>query len=475
MAICNEHSVALTRIVGEQAALSEESDLGLYEYDGGVDRARPDLVLFPASSEQVSEILAYCSNHEIPVVARGAGTGLSGGAIPRAGGVVLSLVRMNRILEMSLEDEYLKVQPGVVNLDLSVALAPHGYFYAPDPSSQRACTVGGNVAENAGGPHTLVYGVTTNHVLGIEFVTAEGAIHVAGGPEGDMPGLDIRGLLTGSEGTLAVVTAIWVRIMRSPEAVEALLAIYDDPEQAGQSVSDIIGRGVLPIALEMMDGVMLRMVEEATQAGYPLDAAAILLVELAGPAEEIREQLPQIERICASAGARSIRIAANAAERALLWKGRKNAFGAIGRVSPTYYVQDGVVPRSRLPRVLGRIQEIARKHNLTISNIFHAGDGNLHPIILFNARKPGDPEKAKLAGDEILEICVAEGGTITGEHGVGMEKNELFGKLYSEALQNHLLHLKYQFDPSGVLNPGKLLPASQTLGRFENAMAAHSS
>ncbi|MCL4782569.1 MAG: FAD-binding protein [Bryobacterales bacterium] len=473
MAIGNAHRSALARMVGDEAVLTAESDLGLYEYDGGVDRARPEIVLFPASAEQVSEILAYCTRHEIPVVARGAGTGLSGGAIPRAGGVVLSLVRMNRILEMNLDDEYLKVQPGVVNLDLSIALAPHGYFYAPDPSSQRACTVGGNVAENAGGPHTLVYGVTSNHVLGIEFVTADGEVHVSGGPEGDLPGLDIRGLLIGSEGTLAVVTAIWVRIMRSPEAVETLLAVYDDPEQAGQSVSDIIGRGVLPIALEMMDGVMLRMVEEATNAGYPLDAAAILLVELAGPVEEIREQLPLIESICASAGARSIRIAADAAERALLWKGRKNAFGAIGRVSPTYYVQDGVVPRSRLPKVLGLIQEIARKHDLTISNIFHAGDGNLHPIILFNARKPGDLKKAEQAGEEILEICVAEGGTITGEHGVGMEKNELFGKLYSPVLQEHLLGLKCKLDPAGILNPGKLLPAAQTLSRFENLVATH--
>jgi glycolate oxidase len=314
--------------VGEKGALWQEPDLGLYEYDGGVDKARPDLVLFPRTAQQVAEILRYCTEHQLPVVARGAGTGLSGGAISRAGGVVVSLVRMNRILEMNLEDEYLKVQPGVVNLDLSVALAPHGYFYAPDPSSQRACTVGGNVAENAGGPHTLVYGVTTNHVFGVEYVTATGELLVAGGPESDLPGLDTRGLLIGSEGTLAVVTAVWVRILRAPEAVEALLAIYDDPEQAGQSVSDVIARGVLPIALEMMDGVMLRMVEEATHAGYPLDAAAVLLIELAGPAEEIREQLPLVAEICKSNGARTVRIAADAAERALLWKGRKNLLRA---------------------------------------------------------------------------------------------------------------------------------------------------
>ncbi len=473
MAMDIVHRAELTRLVGESAALGSEPDLCLYEYDGSQDKARPDLVLFPASREEVSAILAYCTRHRIPVVARGAGTGLSGGAIPRAGGVVLSLVRMNRILEMNLDDEYLKVEPGVVNLDLSLALAPHGYFYAPDPSSQRACTLGGNIAENAGGPHTLVYGVTTNHVLGLEFVTAGGGIHTAGGPEGDLPGLDIRGLLIGSEGTLAVVTAIWVRIMRTPESVETLLAVYDEPEQAGQSVSEIIGRGILPIALEMMDGVMLRMVEEATGAGYPLDAAAIVLIELAGPAEEIREQLPVVHSICEAAGARSVRVAASDAERALLWKGRKNAFGAIGRVSPTYLVQDGVVPRTRLPKVLGLIHQIAQRHNLTISNIFHAGDGNLHPIILFNARVPGDLERAKLAGDEILEICVAEGGTITGEHGVGMEKNELFGKLYSPALQEHLLGLKQSFDPAGILNPGKLLPAALTLGPFAPAGAVH--
>jgi glycolate oxidase len=473
MPITAEQRASLIRMVGEKGALWQEPDLGLYEYDGGVDKARPDLVLFPRSAQQVAEILRYCTEHQLPVVARGAGTGLSGGAISRAGGIVVSLVRMNRILEMNLEDEYLKVEPGVVNLDLSVALAPHGYFYAPDPSSQRACTVGGNVAENAGGPHTLVYGVTTNHVFGVEYVTATGEVLVAGGPETDLPGLDTRGLLIGSEGTLAVVTAVWVRILRAPEAVEALLAIYDDPEQAGQSVSDVIARGVLPIALEMMDGVMLRMVEEATHAGYPLDAAAVLLIELAGPAEEIREQLPLVADICKANGARTVRIAADAAERALLWKGRKNAFGAIGRVSPTYYVQDGVVPRSRLPKVLGFIQEVARKHELTISNIFHAGDGNLHPIILFDARKPGDLEKAKLAGDEILEICVAEGGTITGEHGVGMEKNELFGKLYPEALQEHLAALKLLLDPSWVLNPGKVLPTSRSLGPHRDLTEAH--
>jgi glycolate oxidase len=474
MAITAEQRSKLMGMVGERAALWKDTDLGLYEYDGGVDKARPDLVLFPHSAQQVANILRYCTQEQLPVVARGAGTGLSGGAISRTGGVVVSLVRMNQILEMNLEDEYLKVQPGVVNLDLSVALAPHGYFYAPDPSSQRACTVGGNVAENAGGPHTLVYGVTTNHVFGVEYVTATGEILVSGGPEADLPGLDIRGLLIGSEGTLAIVTAVWVRMMRSPEAVETMLAIYDDPEQAGQSVSDVIARGVLPIALEMMDGVMLRMVEEATHAGYPLDAAAVLLIELAGPAEEIREQLPVVAEICRSNGARTVRIAADAAERALLWKGRKNAFGAIGRVSPTYYVQDGVVPRTRLPKVLGFIQEVARKHDLTISNIFHAGDGNLHPIILFDARKAGDLDKAKLAGDEILEICVAEGGTITGEHGVGMEKNELFGKLYSEALQEHLAALKGLLDPSWVLNPGKLLPASRSLGPHQDRIGTHS-
>jgi len=463
----------LVGLVGDHAALWSENDLRLYEYDGGVDKARPDLVLFPYTATQVSKILAYCTQERIPVVGRGAGTGLSGGAVPVAGGVIVSLVRMNQVLEVNLEDEFLKVQPGVVNLDLTVLLQPHGFFYAPDPSSQRACTVGGNVAENAGGPHTLVHGVTTNHVLGLEFVTADGEIHVTGGPEGDCPGLDVRGFLIGSEGTLAIITAVWVRIMRNPEAVETMLAIYDEPEQAGASVSAIIGEGVLPIALEMMDGVMLRMVEEATHAGYPLDAAAILLIELAGPREEIRTQVPQVEEICRSQGAREFRIANGDAERALLWKGRKNAFGAIGRVSPTYYVQDGVVPRSKLPKVLRYIQEVADRYELTISNVFHAGDGNLHPIILFNAKKAGDLEKAKLAGDEILSRCVAEGGTITGEHGVGMEKNELFGDLYSQQLQEHLRDLKKAFDLEGILNPGKVLPKAVSMGKFSAQAVAH--
>lgn len=472
MPITETQRAYLANVVGEHAALWSESDLRLYEYDGGVDKSRPDLVLFPSSTAQVSKVLAYCTRQKIPVVGRGAGTGLSGGAIPRAGGVVLSMVRMNQVLETNLADEYLKVQPGVVNLDLSVMLQPHGFFYAPDPSSQRACTVGGNVAENAGGPHTLVYGVTTNHVLGLEFVTAEGEVHVSGGPEGDLPGLDVRGLVIGSEGTLAIVTAIWVRIMRLPEAVETMLAVYDDPEMAGQTVSAIIAEGVLPIALEMMDGVMLRMVEEATHAGYPLDAAAILLVELAGPREEISDQLQRVQAICSANGARQVRVAKDDAERALLWKGRKNAFGAIGRVSPTYYVQDGVVPRSKLPKLLKYIHEVGEKHGLTISNIFHAGDGNLHPIILFNARKEGDLDKAKLAGDEILSMCVAEGGTITGEHGVGMEKNELFGALYPEALQDHLAGIKLLFDPAGILNPGKLLPVARSMGEFQEVAHA---
>ncbi|MCU0227111.1 MAG: FAD-binding protein [Bryobacterales bacterium] len=473
MPITETQRAYLTNVVGEHAALYSESDLRLYEYDGGVDKSQPELVLFPSSTAQVSQVLAYCGKHRIPVVGRGAGTGLSGGAVPRAGGVVLSMVRMNRILETNLADEYLKVQPGVVNLDLSLTLQPHGFFYAPDPSSQRACTVGGNVAENAGGPHTLVYGVTTNHVLGVEFVTADGEVHVSGGPEGELPGLDVRGLLIGSEGTLGIVTAVWVKIMRIPEAVETMLAIYDDPEHAGLTVSAIIAEGVLPIALEMMDGVMLRMVEEATHAGYPLDASAILLIELAGAREEISLQLPRVREICLANGARAVKAAQDDAERALLWKGRKNAFGAIGRVSPTYYVQDGVVPRSKLPKLLQYIQTVADKHALTISNIFHAGDGNLHPIILFNNRKPGDLEKAKLAGDEILAMCVAEGGTITGEHGVGMEKNELFGELYPAALQDQLAAIKVALDPAGILNPGKLLPAARSMAGFQEVSHAH--
>ena len=451
----------LISLLGERSVLHHPEDLTLYEYDGGVDKRRPDFVVFPNSTEQVSAVVRLAAELRLPLTGRGAGTGLSGGAIPREGGIVISFARMNRILEIDLANERAVLQPGVVNLDISAAVDAAGYFYAPDPSSQRACTIGGNVAENAGGPHTLAYGVTTNHVLGLELVLADGTVAQTGGKETDLAGYDLTGLLTGSEGVMAFVTKIIVRLLRKPELVQTVLAIFNSSEAAGRAVAEITACAITPAAVEMLDGVMLRMVEEATHAGYPLDAAAVLLIELEGLREAVVEQLEQVQGACRRSGAREIRVAQNAAQRELLWKGRKNAFGAVGRVSPFYYVQDGVVPRTKVAPTLEFIGEVARRHGLAISNIFHAGDGNLHPIILFDARRPGDLEKAREAGEEILRFCVAAGGSITGEHGVGMEKIGLMPALFTPESLEMMSGLKTLFDPAGRLNPGKLLPTGK--------------
>ena len=451
----------LQAVVGLRGFLDRTEDLALYEYDGSVDKHRPDLVVFPQSTAQVAAIVKLCREAHVPLVGRGAGTGLSGGAIPREGGVMVAFARMNRILEIDLENERAVVQPGVVNLDITNAVQALGYFYAPDPSSQRACTIGGNVAENAGGPHTLAYGVTTNHVLGLEVVLPDGSIVETGGKEIDRGGYDLTGLLTGSEGTMVLVTKVIVRLMRKPEMVKTILAVYNTSDDAGRTVAQITARAITPVAVEMLDGVMLRMVEEATHAGYPLDAAAVLLVELEGLREAVEEQVEQVRAACEVSGAREFRVAQSAEERELLWKGRKNAFGAVGRVSPTYYVQDGVVPRTQIAPTLEFIGQVAERYGLLISNIFHAGDGNLHPIILFNARKPGELERARAAGEEILRYCISVGGSITGEHGVGMEKNELMGDLFSEPTLEMMARLKGLFDPECLLNPGKVLPTGR--------------
>ncbi len=451
----------ISALLGPQGYLDRPEDLALYEYDGSVEKARPDLVVLPRSTEDVSGVVKIAREFGVPVVGRGAGTGLSGGAIPRQGGIIVAFARMNRILEIDLANERAVVEAGVVNLDVTLAVQGEKYFFAPDPSSQKACTVGGNVAENAGGPHTLAYGVTTNHVLGLEVVLADGSVMWTGGKEADLPGYDLTGLLTGSEGTMALITKAVVRLMRQPEAVKTALAIYDTAEDAGRTVAEITARAITPVAVEMLDGVMLRMVEEATHAGYPLDAAAVLLVELEGLREMVEEQLEQVREACLASRAREFRVARSAEERELLWKGRKNAFGAIGRVSPSYYVQDGVVPRTKIAATLSFIAQVSREHGLTISNIFHAGDGNMHPIILFDARRPGDLEKARAAGRRILEYCIDAGGSITGEHGVGMEKNELMAKQFSLASLDMIRRFKTLFDPGCGLNPGKILPTGR--------------
>jgi glycolate oxidase len=455
----------LEQLLGSRGYLSKSEDLKLYEYDGGIDKARPDYVVFPQTTEDVVAIVKLANELAIPIVGRGAGTGLSGGAIARAGGIIISFARMNRILEIDLANERAVVQPGVVNIEITQAVEADGYFYAPDPSSQRACTIGGNVSENSGGPHTLAYGVTTNHVLAIEAVLPDGSVIDTGCGNSlgdyDLAGYDLSGLLVGSEGTMVLVTKIAVRLMRKPEAVITILAIYDRAEDAGDTVAQITARAITPAAIEMMDGPLLKMIEDSVHAGYPADAAAVLLIELEGMKEAVEEQIEHVKAACGSCSVREFRVAKTAEERELLWKGRKNAFGAVGRFSPAYYVQDGVVPRTQIAPTLKFIADVAQRHNLAISNIFHAGDGNLHPLIMFDPRTPGALETVRRASDEILEFCISVGGSITGEHGVGMEKMEMMERQFSSASLEMIGRFKSLFDPGCRLNPGKVLPTGR--------------
>ncbi len=464
-AACAPLQQRIEKILGPGGYLHKPEDLTLYEYDGGVDKSRPDLVVFPQSTEDVVAIVKLAAEVGAPIVGRGAGTGLSGGAIARAGGIVISFARMTRILEIDLANERAVVQPGVVNLDITAAVEADGYFYAPDPSSQRACTIGGNVSENSGGPHTLAYGVTTNHVLGLEAVLPDGSVIETGAGASlggyDLAGYDLTGLLVGSEGTMVLVTKIIVRLMRKPEVVKTILAIYECPEDAGDTVAEITARAITPVAIEMMDGPLLRMIEEATHAGFPPDAGAVLLIELEGVKEAVEEQTAEVRQACETCRVREFRVARTAEERELLWKGRKNAFGAVGRFSPAYYVQDGVVPRTQIAPTLRFIGELAERYGLPISNIFHAGDGNLHPLIMFDPRTPGALEKVRRARDEILEFCISVGGSITGEHGVGMEKMEMMGRQFSDASLEMIRRFKQLFDPGCRLNPGKVLPTGR--------------
>ncbi|GHO50042.1 FAD-linked oxidase C-terminal domain-containing protein [Ktedonospora formicarum] len=448
----------LTTLLGEQHVLHTPYDLALYEYDASIERGRPDVVVFPSTTQEVALIVKLANRYQIPVVPRGAGTGLSGGAIARSGGIIIVFTRMNRILDIDYENLRAVVQPGLVNLHLSNALTPQGFYYVPDPSSQRSCTLGGNVGENAGGPHTLLYGVTTNHVLGLEIVTTEGEIVDVGGWTYDSPGYDLTGLLIGSEGTLCIITKIIVRIVHLPETIKTLVAIFDNLDAASNTVSEIIASGVIPSAIEMMDQMILQAVEADTQAGYPMDAAAVLLIEAEGLYEAVEVQVRQVVSICEKHGARLVRIAADEAERQLLWAGRKNAFGAVGRISPEFYVQDGVVPRTQLPYVLRRVSEICQHYGLRVGNVFHAGDGNLHPLILFDSQIPGEIERVRLAGHEILQVCAEVGGSITGEHGVGLEKQAEMALIFSEADLRVMKQVRQACNPHQLFNPGKLFP-----------------
>jgi glycolate oxidase len=454
------------QIVGEGAVLWRPEDLMLYEYDGLSTQGKPDLVVFPSTTQHVSAVVKLANIHHLPVIARGAGTGLSGGAVVPSGGIVLGFSRMKKILAIDVENQRARVQPGVVNLDLSLAVADLGYYFAPDPSSQKACTLGGNVAENSGGPHTLAYGVTTNHVLGLELVLPSGEVIRTGSPYWDPPGYDLTGLFVGSEGTLAIVTEIIVRLMPKSEAVKTLLAIYDRVHDATSTVAAITAQGITPAALEMLDGFTLRAIEEATHAGYPLDSAAVLLIELEGLREAVEEESAQVEAVCRSHGVRHIRVAQNAAERDKLWQGRKNAFGAMGRISPNYYVQDGVIPRTRLPEMLDFIDEVGRRYGLRIGNIFHAGDGNLHPLIMFDARDAAQSARVLEAASEIMMECAAMGGSITGEHGVGIEKSELMPLIFSAGDLDLMRTIKAIFNPADSFNPGKVLPTGKMCGEL---------
>ena len=464
---------AVRAALREEDLVSEPEQLRTYECDGLTGhRVMPALVVLPRSTVEVQRIVRLCNEHLVPFVARGAGTGLSGGAVPVAGGIVISLARMNRILEVDLESGRVVVEPGVTNLAVTQAVAGEGFYYAPDPSSQQVCTIGGNVAENSGGAHCLKHGFTVTHVTALEVVLPDGELVHLGGKGLDPPGPDLMGLVIGSEGTLGIATRVTLRILRRPEAVRTLLAGFESTRAAGVAVSDVIAAGILAGAMEIMDRLTLEAAEAAVHPGYP-DAGAILLVELDGNAVQVEDDVSRVEAICRTAGATEIRVAETDAERVLFWKGRKAAFAAMGRVSHDYYVQDGVVPRTRLPEVLDRITALEAEYGLQVGNVFHAGDGNLHPLVLYDRRNPGEAERAKELAEAILEICMDVGGSLTGEHGIGVDKACRMPLMFSEADLETMHRLRRAFDPNGLSNPGKLFPTPRLCGEVPGPYRAH--
>ncbi len=461
------------RILGARHVISEPEQLRVYECDGLTGhRAIPELVVLPGSTEDVRAVVQACNREGVPFVARGAGTGLSGGATPLAGGLVVSLARMNRILEIDLASQRIVVEPGVANLDVTRAVAGEGFFYAPDPSSQQVCTIGGNVAENSGGAHCLKNGFTAHHVTGVTLVLPDGELVELGGKALDPDGPDLLGVVVGSEGTLGIVTRITLRLVRAPEAVQTLLAGFETTDAAGAAVSGIIAGGILPSALEMMDRLTIEAAELAVAPGYPAGAGAILLVELDGVSAQVEEDAVEVERICAECGAFEIRAATNDLARSLLWKGRRSAFAAMGRVATDYYVQDGVVPRTRLPGVLRRIEELSELHGLRVGNVFHAGDGNLHPLVLYDAAR-GETQQARLLAEAILDACLDAGGSLTGEHGVGMDKACSMPRMFSERDLEVFGRLRRAFDPQGLCNPGKVIPTPRLCGEVPGPYRVH--
>ncbi len=463
----------LAQLVGRSAVIVDANELAAYECDGLTGfKHPPDVVVLPKTADEVQAVVRLCQAEGIVFIPRGAGTGLSGGCLPVEGGVMVGLSRMMAIVEIDLANQRAVVQPGVVNLWLSDALAPHGYYYAPDPASQKACTIGGNVAENSGGPHCLKYGVTTNHVVGLEVVLPDGERLHLGSRASDALGYDLVGVFVGSEGTFGIATEIEVRILKKPQAVKTVLAVFDEMDDGSRAVSGIIAAGIVPAAIEMMDTLSIQAVEAAVSAGYPTDAGAVLLVEIDGLAAGLGAQMAVIERVLRDCGVREIRIAKDDAERALLWKGRKNAFGAMGRISPDYYVQDAVIPRTKLLPILRVVEEAAARQGLKVANVFHAGDGNLHPLVLYDNSRPGELERAVAAGAEMMRACIEVGGSITGEHGVGIEKMDFMPLMFSEADLDAMRKVKAVFNPDGRMNPGKIFPTSRACGEVASSHRA---
>ncbi len=456
-------AAALADLVGEEGLITRPADTRVYECDGWtLERRAPDAVVLPRTAAEVAAVLRLLHARGIAFVPRGAGTGLSGGALPLDAPVMICTSRLKRIVDIDLANCRAVVEAGVVNLAVTRAVAAQGLFYAPDPSSQSACTIGGNIAENSGGPHTLKYGVTTNHVLGLELVLPDGEVVELGGAAEDVPGYDLRGLVIGAEGTMGVVTRATLRLTPVPEGVRTLLAVFESVDDACTAVSGIIAAGIVPAALEMMDQLIVQAVEAAFHVGFPVDAGAVLLVELDGATAELDEQAIAVETICRAHAAREVRLAADAAERAALWKSRKRAFGAVGRLAPNYCTQDGVVPRTKVPDILRAISAIATRHGLRIANVFHAGDGNIHPILLYDERDADEVRRVIAAGHEILRACVDLGGSITGEHGIGVEKIQELSLLFGPADLLVMQQLRGAFDPLGRSNPGKIFPTPGT-------------
>jgi glycolate oxidase len=449
-------------VVGPAYVVSDATELKVYETDGlTIYKATPDVVVLPNSATEVAEIVRLCARERIPFVPRGAGTGLSGGALALEGGVMIGLNRMNRVLEVDYANQRAVIEPGLINIWLTNQVSADGYYYAPDPASQTACSLGGNVAENSGGPHCLKYGVTTNHVLGLELVLASGEIIEVGSRTPDPPGYDLTGVFVGSEGTFGIVTKIVVRLLRRPEAVKTMMLVFETIADASAAVSGIIGRGIIPAAIEMMDSLSIQAVEKGTHAGYPTDAGSVLLVELDGPRAEVEALTEPVIAVGRDNGMREVRVAKDDAERMLLWKGRKAAFAAMGQISPAYYVQDGVIPRTQLLKILGEIDALSQRYGLRVANVFHAGDGNLHPLILYDDLVEGEVQKAEAMGAEIMQRCIAVGGSITGEHGVGLEKRDFMPLMYSPADLEAMAKVKRVWNPDGLLNPGKIFPTSK--------------